>query len=289
MLILLQILNFNYLRSTIMNSSDAYIILGLNEGASPQEIEGKFQEIYSDYQIRLSNAPTPNLKKLYQKNLQELEEAYTLLTGGVNSSSDLPSSTPQLDVKRNTIAPPPSPAAPKIAAKQPSTASAPISSGDSKKGMVYGGLIALVGLGLAVLFGLLYFQGKEEQEQERLKLEAEQEKQAEKLKRAELLERIFHEEKFRIKNSGNYNLKILTVAATFMNDKDELEKSEFYSGEVIEPGKTYDAMIVRGSRTIYDGDVISYALSFEYNGTRYTTGGVYSQDAKDGTLIVDMD
>ncbi|TNE80524.1 MAG: hypothetical protein EP332_07240 [Bacteroidetes bacterium] len=275
-----------------MNSSDAHIILGLNEGASPEEMEAKFQEVYSDYQIRLSNAPTPNLKKLYQKNLQELEEAYNLLSGGVNTSSDLPSSKPQLEVKKTVAPPPPVQTQQHTTAAKTSMASksAPANThAGSKKGVLYGGLIALVGIGVSVLFGLLYFQGQAEQDAVKEKMEAEQQKQAEKLERAELLERIFHEEKFKIKNAGRHSLKVLTIAATFMNDKDELEKAEFYSGEIIEAGKTYDAMIVKGSRTIYDGDVISYALSFEYDGTRYTTGGVYSQDAKDGMLIIKMD
>lgn len=42
-------------------------ILNLDESATINEIEARFNELYSDFQIRLTNAPTPNLKKLYQK------------------------------------------------------------------------------------------------------------------------------------------------------------------------------------------------------------------------------
>ena len=56
-----------------LSKEESLEILSLAEGASVQEIENKYNELYSDFQIRLTNAPTPNLKKLYQKNHQDLE------------------------------------------------------------------------------------------------------------------------------------------------------------------------------------------------------------------------
>lgn len=277
-----------------MNKQEAYIILGLNDGADQTEINSKFQEIYSDYQIRLSNAPTPNLKKLYQKNLQELEDAYHVLLGNENTSSELPSSTPQLEVKKPVERKNPEAiVSPTAQAKTPSFQSpdkAPAApSGSSKKGMLIGGLLGLIGLGAAVLFGLLYFQMQKESDTELAKIKAEQDKQAEAIAEAEVYKKVFKQEKFKIKNTGSKNLNIMILIATYMNDKQELEKKEYYVGKTLESGKTYDAMIVTGSRTEYDGSVISYALTFKYDGYEYTTGGIYSQDAADGTLKINMD
>ena len=48
----------------------ALAVLTLEPGVSAETIEKRFNELYSDMQIRLTNAPTPNLKKLYQKKLR---------------------------------------------------------------------------------------------------------------------------------------------------------------------------------------------------------------------------
>jgi RNA-directed DNA polymerase len=39
--------------------------------------------LYNDYQIRLTNAPTASLKRMYQKNLQELKAAVEVLAPGL--------------------------------------------------------------------------------------------------------------------------------------------------------------------------------------------------------------
>ncbi len=50
---------------------------------SAQEIRRQYQRIYNDYQIRLTNAPTASLKRMYQKNLQELKAAVEVLAPGL--------------------------------------------------------------------------------------------------------------------------------------------------------------------------------------------------------------
>src|SRR5688572_15404883 len=62
-----------------MTRKDALELLGLSADATAEEIGRQYAHHFSDYQIRLTNAPTPALKRLYQKNLAELEEAYALL------------------------------------------------------------------------------------------------------------------------------------------------------------------------------------------------------------------
>ena len=65
------------------SESEAAELLGVTPGAPPHEIRRKYQKIYNDYQIRLTNAPTASLKRMYQKNLQELKAAVEVLAPGL--------------------------------------------------------------------------------------------------------------------------------------------------------------------------------------------------------------
>ena len=78
-----------------MTKEEAAQLLNVSVNASPAEIQSKFQELYNEYNIRLTNAPTPNLKRIYNSNLDELNTAFTLLSGKTAAAvSDLPASTP---------------------------------------------------------------------------------------------------------------------------------------------------------------------------------------------------
>jgi len=45
-------------------------------------VRRRYQKLYNDFQIRLTNAPTPSLKKMYQKNIQDLRAAAEALAPG---------------------------------------------------------------------------------------------------------------------------------------------------------------------------------------------------------------
>ena len=66
-----------------VSRAQASELLGIAPGASAQEIRRQYQRIYNDYQIRLTNAPTASLKRMYQKNLQELKAAVEVLAPGL--------------------------------------------------------------------------------------------------------------------------------------------------------------------------------------------------------------
>jgi len=70
-------------RTPSRSESAAAELLGVTPGAPPHEIRRKYQKIYNDYQIRLTNAPTASLKRMYQKNLQELKAAVEVLAPGL--------------------------------------------------------------------------------------------------------------------------------------------------------------------------------------------------------------
>jgi hypothetical protein len=66
-----------------MSVEEAAELMGVLPGAPAHEIRKKYQKIYNDFQIRLTNAPTPSLKRMYQKNLQDLKVAAELLSPGI--------------------------------------------------------------------------------------------------------------------------------------------------------------------------------------------------------------
>jgi ferric-dicitrate binding protein FerR (iron transport regulator) len=62
-----------------MTSADAFKVLGCEAGMSREAITRQYQAQYTELQVRLDNAPTPQHKRLYQDRLQELEAAYQTL------------------------------------------------------------------------------------------------------------------------------------------------------------------------------------------------------------------
>ena len=66
-----------------MGFSEAAEVLGVRPGASRDEVRQHYQKIYNDFQIRLTNAPTATLKRMYQKNLQDLKTAAEVLAPGL--------------------------------------------------------------------------------------------------------------------------------------------------------------------------------------------------------------
>ena len=68
---------------TRMTVEEAAALLGLWEGAPPEEVRRQYQRICNDLQIRLTNAPAASLRRMYQKNLQDLKAAAELLCPGL--------------------------------------------------------------------------------------------------------------------------------------------------------------------------------------------------------------
>src|SRR5262245_7574920 len=94
-----------------MTKSDAASILGLNDDASLADVRRRYQSLHTDYRIRLTNAPTPALKKTYQLKLQEVAEACEALHPGFMTEvtrDDLPSAEPIIaDASEHATSPSP--------------------------------------------------------------------------------------------------------------------------------------------------------------------------------------
>jgi predicted component of type VI protein secretion system len=65
-----------------MSAAEAAELIGLWPGSPPEEVRKRYQKLYNDFQIRLTNAPTPALKKMYQRNMQDLKVACEVISPG---------------------------------------------------------------------------------------------------------------------------------------------------------------------------------------------------------------
>jgi len=65
-----------------MSPAEAAELIGLWPGSPPDEVRKRYQKLYNDFQIRLTNAPTPALKKMYQRNMQDIKIACEVISPG---------------------------------------------------------------------------------------------------------------------------------------------------------------------------------------------------------------
>jgi pSer/pThr/pTyr-binding forkhead associated (FHA) protein len=65
-----------------MSTEAAAARLGLAVEASPQDVAERYRRLAADLEARLAHAPTPALKRMYQKDLQDLRAACEALAPG---------------------------------------------------------------------------------------------------------------------------------------------------------------------------------------------------------------
>jgi hypothetical protein len=68
-------------------AAEAAALLGVSPAARPEEILARYQKLRDDISARITHAPTPSLKRMYQKNLQDLRAACEALLPGSSQSS----------------------------------------------------------------------------------------------------------------------------------------------------------------------------------------------------------
>lgn len=244
------------------NTTKPLEILGLPESASTADIQKKYQELFDDYHIRLTNAPTPALKKLYQKNLQEIEDAYAMLhIGAINNtakeSNVLPSSRPTA----NTVVAESSKS--EVTAgrnfQQESSANRGSKSNNSSKQSQNKGIslnlfvgVSVVLIALTCLAIMLYFQGKTEVDA----MVKVQNENADLLKHKSFLKN----GKMKIENQLTKEIAIVGLRVTYLDEKNELAR--FVGDDIIyiEPGKSANLDQYKNGKLIWDGSVLSYGL-----------------------------
>ena len=81
----------------MMTRADAAAILQIPPTASAEEARRAYQELFTEHQVRLTNAPTPALRNLYQARLREIDEARdAMLAQESADDTDLPLAEPKL-------------------------------------------------------------------------------------------------------------------------------------------------------------------------------------------------
>jgi pSer/pThr/pTyr-binding forkhead associated (FHA) protein len=68
-----------------MTPAQAAELLGIAVGTAPADVRRQYQKLHNDLQVRMTNTPSPSLKRMYQKNLQELKLACEVLAPGSSS------------------------------------------------------------------------------------------------------------------------------------------------------------------------------------------------------------
>ena len=68
----------------VMSPSQAAELLGVAPGTPPAEVRRQYQRLHNDLQVRMTNTPSPSLRRMYQKNLQELKVACEVLAPGAS-------------------------------------------------------------------------------------------------------------------------------------------------------------------------------------------------------------
>jgi hypothetical protein len=237
----------------------------------------------------LTNAPTPNLKKLYQKNLQELNEALEMVLQGGSGEilKDLPSSTPIYGIDEQTGA-----LGGNTRATQPPTINRPnrsTSAADEKKASAvsrfktwFGWMLAasiLLLAGLVLLF-IEYTETKKNAEDF-----------AGKLKTTEAIVKDyanFKNGKFRIQNYGDSPLTINWIIITYRDSEGKLVKHEEYVDVSIDPNSRQEFKKFEGANEVWDGSVIAYACGLSYHGETFFQAGLWASDSRDGNLILNL-
>ena len=68
-----------------MTPAQAAELLGMAVGTPAADVRRQYQKLHNDLQVRMTNTPSPSLKRMYQKNLQELKAACEVLAPGGSS------------------------------------------------------------------------------------------------------------------------------------------------------------------------------------------------------------
>ncbi len=68
--------------ATGMSPAQAAELLGVPVHAPAAEVRRQYQKLHNDLHVRMTNTPSPSLRRMYQKNLQELKTACEVLAPG---------------------------------------------------------------------------------------------------------------------------------------------------------------------------------------------------------------
>jgi hypothetical protein len=285
----------------MITKEEALELLNISANAGKEEISSAYKQLFSDYQIRLTNAPTPHLKTLYQNNLKKLEEALKLLLPeGIGAGSDdLPSDTPTLQTNSGGNIQ-------KTALTQTTTGSTKTAQSKNlipeKKNSVLLpilGLATVIAVAAAVFIFIQYggmYNGKMN-EVITLKKERDELK-----KTVANFAPILKNGSMKISNNFNSDIIVGWWSVTYRDKEGNIKKFDSFSdgntmdaGKFhfpsynIKPGQSIEMQYVSGNAVIWDGSVITYSLLVQDSskpGLFYLFSGIWNDDAKEGKLFI---
>jgi hypothetical protein len=85
-------------------------------------------------------------------------------------------------------------------------------------------------------------------------------------------------------------LKIYAVQSVFWNEEEQsYKKFESAYDETLRPGTTSRVLTkTNGTEQIWSGEVIFFTIGFEYKGRRGTFMGLWSSEAKEDVLAINL-
>jgi hypothetical protein len=283
-----------------MTKEEAMELLNVSEGAASNEIGQAYKQLFSDYQIRLTNAPTPHLKTLYQNNLKKLEEAIKiLLPEGIGGGlEDLPTDTPVLQTAagnntQNTAT---------ITTKTNSnnkTNQTKQTTPEKKSSILLPilGLVSIISIAAAVFVFIQYggMYNSKKQEADAIKKERDDLK-----KTVDNFAPILQNGKMKVSNNFNATLNISWWSVTYRDKNGDIKKFDSFSdGNTpdgagfrfpsydVKPGQSVELQYISGNSVVWDGSVITYSLFVQDEaGTFYLFSGLWNNDVKDGKLYL---
>lgn len=283
-----------------MTKTDAAGLLGVSEEAPVAEVRRRYESLHNDYQIRLTNAPTPALKKTYQQKLQELGEAGETLHPGLMTATvggDLPSTEPMIveaSAPRASSAHKVDPANRSGArGRQATRVTEP--SGLPRSTVAVG--IAAVILAAALSFiGLRWWQVDEQLRKAVAERETLAKSESDLKHRADAMDRLMYADRLRVRNLSKNVVRISAAAFVYRDASGAVKLAHSgnydYPSWDIRPGgiTTLDPEMARGR--LWDGAVLYYALLVEYPGVEpFLKAGVWADDIDrlDKVVTLDLD
>ncbi|MEI6765325.1 MAG: hypothetical protein WCM76_06760 [Bacteroidota bacterium] len=270
-----------------MTREEALELFDLSNEASNDDILEKYREMYSDFMLRLTNAPTPNLKKIYNQNIQKLEDAFRVLCpdAEVDQTQFLPTDKPLIGTSPSNI--------------NINISNKVESKKDDKKPqnkpLKSKGLPVMFLLGSVIFFavGLSFFimfmkRDKVMKGQETIisKLRADS------TQLHSSFAPFMKNGKLKIANKSEYQFTITRMSVLFLDENKQLKHLAFFWKYPLDPGKTtpvleYYGKDVRGNSISWDGSVLFYAFYITTPGGGYGyIDGIWTTEQKDGDIIL---
>ena len=284
--------------------------LDLEPSAGEDEIRRKYRELYSDFQIRLENAPTPELKAKFEKKLAELRAAVETLAPGVLAPPGdelLPASEPvdrtsawvstppaeSQGASEAATSPPPVEAGRRVSSPAPSPGPEAAPPAERRKIPTSTILIAILSLLLVAATAVLAYLYREAAAVEsglRAELAERQEvvaglqsqiptleEQLEELQESKA--RLLENAELKICNLSSREMTIRWLNASYVDPTGRFETFDTAWDQLgwdkwnIAPDQTWKTQVVRGTQVVWDGSAVFFSVLMLYRGEEVFRAG----------------